>query len=510
MDILKAFKAIKRWKFTVLGVSLTAFFLLALAPSPAPTELTTFESRAKILLTPPSRGVSAFGGRGGSVLDNSQSWFADPLVLQELIKSEDLLRRVAEGSGSELSWGSLRSLINVEPLSTNGSNVKLFQLSVITEDPKASQKITRLVTEEFSKYVQEISAKEFASTRKFIENLVVEAEQRRLQAEERLMAVREKYLGSPSDLEVNSQQSALDSQRRELGQNIPGLQAEISALNSFLNGQTNTPPWTVVERANASLSSLETEVTNNRLKLEQAREVYTEENENVVAAKSRLERSEQAYQQGLKEYAKSLHDSKSLQLQQLVAREQSVAARLNSLLASQMTPEDRREVQKLERELSVWEENHLSLTQQLYQARVEEQSSRRQGSVTVLEQPLPGIPFVPEGTTLKGPGPSKIKKMVMGLPLCLFLGIAAGILREYLSTSMKLRPRIEEVLEIPVIAVIPSTPSELTVDWERFKRPLISAPELASTSSFKANGHTNGHTNGNGKNHSREDTFRRP
>ena len=37
---------------------------------------------------------------------------------------------------------------------------------------------------------------------------------------------------------------------------------------------------------------------------------------------------------------------------------------------------------------------------------------------------------------------------------------------------MRLRPKVEEALEIPVIAVIPSTPSELTVDWERFKRPL--------------------------------------
>ena len=473
MDILKAIKALKRWKLTVLFVSFGAFFLLALAPTPtAPVAIPRYESRAKILLTPPSGGGNAFGSRGGGVGFNpSQSWFADPTILQEVFKSEELLRRVATEAGSKTPWESLRGAIMINPLSHNGSDVKLFQLSVTTEDPKTSQKISRLITEEFSRYVQEISAKEFASTRKFIEELVAEAEQRRLEAEERLMMVREKYLGAPSDSEVTSQQAALESQRREVGQNIPGLQAELATLETFLNNEGATPPWAVVEKANSTLSSLEAEVAGNRLKLEQAREVYTEENENVVTAKNRLARSERAYQDGLREYAKSLRNNKSQQLQQLISREQSLSGRLNALLSAQMTPGDRREVQKLERELTVWEENQLSLTQQLYQARVEEQSSRRQGSVTVLEQPQPGSPAVVEGATLTRPAPSKVKRLAMGLPLCIFLGLAAAILREYLSTSLKLRPRVEEILEIPVLAVIPSVSTELSVDWEQFKRP---------------------------------------
>ncbi len=513
MDILRVLKAIKRWKFTVVGVSFIAFALIALAPNrTAGPEIQLFESRAKILLTPPSKGVAAFGGRGSVGFDQAQSWFADATILQELFKSEDLLRRVAEASGSKQSWQELRNSITVQPISQNAASVKLFQLSAVTNDPKSSQKVTRLVTEEFSNYVQEISAKEFAGTRKFIEELVTEAEQRRLQAEERLMAVREKYLGAPSDLEVNSQQSALETQRREIGQSIPNLQAEVSALSSFLNGETQAPPWAVMERASASLSSLETEVTNNQLKLEQAREVYTEENDHVVSAKARLDRAKQLYQKGLQDYARSLRDSKSLQLQQLSTREQSLSSRLNSLLAAQMTPEDRREVQKLERELSVWEENHLSLSQQLYQARVEEQSSRRQGSVTVLEQPLTGMPFIPEGTKIRAPGPGKMKKLATALPFCLILGVAAGLLREYLSSSMKLRPRVEEILEIPVIAVIPACPSELTVEWELFKRPMIPSSDIPNQSPQNGKSKALSATNGaaNGSSSRQVETYRRP
>lgn len=470
MDFIKALKALKRWRWTVLFVSVASFSLVALAPSPQAALSTQYLSEAKILLTPPSGNVSARGAQGVVGVDLGQSWFADPTVLKELLLSEELLSRVAEGSGSKATWDALRGMIQVEPLSQGAMGIKLFKLSVTAPDPKESQKVTRLLTEEFSTYVQELSAREFASTRKFVEELVVEAEQQRMQAEEKLQAVREKYLGAPTDAQVSTKQSTIESQRVSIGQDIPSLQGEVAALRAYLDGQTNSPPWSVLQGGEAGAnSSLESQVAENRLKLAQVREVYTDENENVINAKARLARSEELYKEGLQNYVTSLYNSKSLELQQMVSREQALATQLNQLLASQMSPEDRRALQKLERELSIWEENHLSLLQQLYQARVVEQSSRRQGSVNILEQPRIGAPILAQEATVNT---SQAKKMGMAIPFCLILGCAAALLREYLSTSMKLRPRIEEALELPVIAVIPATPSELTVDWERFKRPL--------------------------------------
>lgn len=475
MDFIKAIKALKRWRWTVLLVSVTAFALVALAPNSDVAKITQYRSESKILLTPPSGNVSARGSQGVVGVDMAQSWFADPTVLTELLQSEELLNRVAEGSGSKLTWDALRAMVQVEPLSQSAMGIKLFKLSVTASDPKESQKVTRLITEEFSTYVQELSAREFASTRKFVEELVVEAEQRRMQAEEKLQTVREKYLGAPNDAEVSSRQGSIETQRLGVGQEIPSLQAEVAALRAYLDGQATSPPWSVLQgpEGGSANSSLESQVSENRLKLAQAREVYTEENDNVVTAKARLARSEELYKEGLQNYVTSLYNSKTMELQQLVSREQALSTQLNELLASQMTPDDRRALQKLERELSIWEENHLSLLQQLYQARVVEQSSRRQGSVNILEQPRMGAPVIAEDAIAST---SRAKKLGMAIPLCLMLGCAAALLREYLSTSLKLRPRIEEALELPVIAVIPATPSELTVDWERFKRPLAAIP----------------------------------
>ena len=517
MDPINAIKILKKWRWTYLGVTMLAIALIAVAPTGGAgggsvvggTVISSFQSSAKILLTPPRGNVSAFGGRTLVGMEQTQSWFADPTVLQELIRSEELLKRVTEQiKGGDTGWETLRGSVQVEPVSQGRYGVMLFNLSAVSTDPKEAQKVVRLLTEEFSSYVQEISAREFAATRKFVEELVVEAEQRRMQAEENLMLVREKYLNTPSDTEIASQQMTLQSQRRELAQKIPSLEAEVSSISAYLDGKVSTPPWTIVEKADVSLSSLESRLAEARLELEKAREVYTEENSNVVSAKERVARAEALYRDGLNDYAKSLLDAKNLELTQIRSQESSAAHQLNTLLATQMTPDDRRLTQKFERELSVWDENHLALTQQLYQARVVEQSSRRQGSVTVLQQPLAGIPVIEKNGNLvedkefANRTRNKYKKLAMAFPFCMVLGVAAALLREYLKTSMKLRPRVEEMLEVPVIAVIPPVPADLSIDWERFKRPGVApVAELVLAGKHKPNGNgngKNGHGNGNG------------
>lgn len=513
MDIVKALRALRRYKFTFVGVSALAFMLVLLAPAAKSNEPVIYESTAKILLTPPEAGgqVSAYGGSSAKIT-SSQSWFADATVLKELLTSEELLTRVLTNLGSKESWVQLRERIVVEPLSggfRGGDGVQLFELVVSSEDPKDSEKTTRLITEEFSSYVQEISAREFASTRKFIEELVAEAEQRRGDAEEKMMLVRQKYLDQPSDEILEVEQRDLENQRQELDREVATLQGQLYSVQDYLEGRTANPPWAVLEKTDSTVAALEKSVAEHKVELARLQEIYTDSNEQVIAARKRLENAERMYRDGLNGYVNSLANSMDAELRQKASRYQSVAGQLNTLLSNRMTPEDRRQLQKLERETQLWEENHLSLLQQLYQARVVEQSSRRQGAVNVLENPRLGE--VPKDKKKTG----EVQKMAMALPFCLILGGLAALLRDHLSTSMRLRPRIEEALEIPVIAVIPSTPSELTIEWERFKRPITSAAPVeelalarkghgteaavATLPAKKPGGYTNGHGNGHPK-----------
>lgn len=476
MDFHKGIKILKGQRWTLISVAAIVFLAVALAPQPKAVEApVTYQSQAKILLTPSSGNVRAYGGTVSAGPDFSNSWFTDETILNEVLLSEELLARVSQQSEHQTPWFELKNRITVEPMSRHGRGVNLLLLKLTGSDPKETQKLTRLLSDEFSNYVQELSAQEYASTRRFIEELVLEAEQRRLGADEALMAVREKYLGLPTDDEIRTQQQSLESQRQELQRQIGALQAEIASIRAYRASAGTTAPWVVLEQSQGAIGGLEQNVANQRLELAKLKETYTDESDVVKAAESRLQTAQRLYASALDEYVESLYTDKSTRLQQAISSSQSLSSQLNDLLRNRMSDEDRRELAKLERQRNLWDENHLSLLQQLYQARVVEQSSRRQGSVTVLEQPRLGNP-ISGGRRVASQ--TKTQKLALAIPFALALGIGAAFLRDYMTSSLRLRPRVEEALEIPVIAVIPSTPSELTVDWERYKRPMGSEPPL--------------------------------
>lgn len=469
MDFRKALKILSAQRWSFLVVALVSFILVALAPTNEVKTVPVYESKAKILLTPSSGSVRAYGGMVSAGVDWSRQWFADETILRELLSSEKLLSRVSDKSDKQAPWFELKSKLSMEPISQDHRGLKMFAIIFRGLDPKETQKMTRLVSEEFATYVQELSAQEHANTRKFIESLVEEAEQRRLGAEEALLAIREKYLGLPTDEEIGQRQRELENERLALSREVTSLQAEVASIRRYTNGSVEGAPWAVRQEQTGAISSLEENVTDLKLDLAKKSETYTDTSDVVRVAKKRLETAERIYQDSLGEYVNSLYSDKSSQLTQLVKKSQSVSAQLNALLSKRMSTDDRRALAKLERQRNLWEENHLSLLQQLYQARVVEQASRRAGSVNVLEQPRLGAPLAQNGPVAT----PQSKKLALAIPFCLIMGIGAAFLRDHLHSSLRLRPRIEEALEIPVIAVIPSTPSELTVDWERFKRPLV-------------------------------------
>lgn len=478
MDFWKSIKVFKRRRWTIILVTLVGLGAFLAIPSTLEAPPPIYVSQAIILLTPPTGTVSAYGGsqaQGGVSL--ADSWFADQVVLDELISSEELLTRVLTKMQSSMPWWELTEHIRVNHLSSDKKITRLFELIVDSTDPKESQKLARVITEEFQAYVQEISAREFANTRRFIEELVVEAEERRQEADEALQQVREKYAGTLPDDALQMEQQSLEQVRQQAQREATDLQAEIAAIKSYLDGQTPNPPWSILENRDGSLGALEANVANLRFEIEKLRTVYTDDNEKVVTAKQQLAKAEDLYKANLDSYVTSLYNDKSSQLQQKLNQNRLATTQLNEILRSRMTPDDRRIVTKFEREIALWEENHLNLLQQLYQARVVEQSSRRQGSVTVLEKPRVGE--IDEGSV----GLSSALRLAMAIPLCLAFGIGAAFLREQLAVSLKLRPRVEEVLEIPVIAVIPSCRDPLVLEWETYKRPSITSPRDQNGSS---------------------------
>ncbi len=74
----------------------------------------------------------------------------------------------------------------------------------------------------------------------------------------------------------------------------------------------------------------------------------------------------------------------------------------------------------------------------------------------------------------------------MAIPVALLVGFAAVVGMDYLSSSMRLEPRIEEALGLPIIGRIPCQTQILTADWEELKQTVgKSAPSGSVVSDVK-------------------------
>ncbi len=217
-----------------------------------------------------------------------------------------------------------------------------------------------------------------------------------------------------------------------------------------------------------ALSMLEASMTEKRKAYEEARNLFREDSHALVSLKTAYHRAHALYQQEARLTATAAYENKTAQIQEAKTRHQAVVADLERLSDSLMTPEDRQALADLEREKALWRDNYLGLQKKLYSARVAEQQSRRHGAVTLLEKPTRGYRVWDPKQKRMG----RLRTALTAFPVCLVLGIGAAFLREYLNSSGKLRPKVEEALEVPVIAVIPAIHSEFPLAWSKFRRPL--------------------------------------
>ena len=103
---------------------------------------------------------------------------------------------------------------------------------------------------------------------------------------------------------------------------------------------------------------------------------------------------------------------------------------------------------------------------QLYQARVVEQSSRRQGAISILQRPTLGV------QPRDGHLPSLLKSLALGIPFSLVVSLGLLLLVDFVGRSLQLLPHIEETLQAPILVVVPKYPREITEEWDRVKKSL--------------------------------------
>ncbi|MBT9585587.1 hypothetical protein IV102_19760 [bacterium] len=451
------------WQQIWLLLGLTAAALTAFLLVPELGKKVVYVSTSKILLSPSQRqGLSQDGYRGGI---DSGNWLSDQQTLTELVTSERLLSRICSACNVHSGWQALRENVHLEPLSQDfARRVNMFALTVQDSSPAQAQKLTEAAVQEFVNYVEELSAREFANTRRFLEELVAEAKEKVDDTEEKLLTITSSHADAAENTVGAESLNALENDKRKLREEQAVLEAEMGSVQSYLSGQSAVVPSAVMAKPDSGLSQLESSVTAARLKLVELEQLYTQENLQVVEQRAKLEKLQQLYQTRVQQFADAVSQEKSRTLSDKRKQLESIDLRISEIRHRQLTPSEKREVAKLERQLNMWEENHLNLVKQLYQARVVEQSSRRQGAITVLENPGPGVRAKEKKSR------SLASRIGLGLPFSLGLAITVVLSVEFLGASLRLVPKIETSLRVPVMAVIPPVDAELKELWEAYKR----------------------------------------
>ena len=462
MDIRRLLLTLRQQIWLLIGLTLLALTAFLLVPEIG--KKIVYVSTAKILLTPSQKNSGLTDHRNGYGFD-SGNWLADEQTLTELVTSERLMTRVCSLCNLQTPWEELRERVHFQPLTQDFTRkVSLFALSVEDPSPQQAKKITEATVQEFVSYVEELSAREFANTRRFLEELVAEAKEKVDDSEEKLLTITSAHSDSAESAVVSESLNSLDGDKRRLREEQALLEAELGSMQSFLSGQSGVLPTAAGAKPDTSLTQLETSLAAARIKLLELEQLYTNENVQVVEQRNKVQKLQQLYDSRAQQFADAVAQEKGGLLAEKRKQIQDIEARMSELRHRQLSPAEKRQVAKLERQLNMWEENHLSLVKQLYQARVVEQSSRRQGAITVLENPSPGVQSKEKRTRTFG------SRLALGLPFSVGFAIAVIYFLDFLGASLRLVPKIEATLRIPVLAVIPPVDAELGELWEAYKR----------------------------------------
>jgi uncharacterized protein involved in exopolysaccharide biosynthesis len=457
MDVFNSIQLLKRRKWIVL---LGTLFGLVFVLAGAKTAVQMYASSAKLLINPPR--PSEFNGliMGGSDITSNTA------VLAEMMLSQDFLDRVVKSAKLQETWLKLRDQLGASEDLGGPRNV--LKISVTSTDPAEAHSICEAVAAEFTHYIPEYLGRERGNNRKFLQGLVDEAQEKLDKAEADIVAWQEKHRALDVNAKASSysdQMAKLQAERLEYAQKVAELEARIRDLDSG-----GSVPWTILDEKNSVLPQLQQALSQEQLKLTKLEQIYQPgnvelEQERVVVTKMRAN-----FDAEVKSQISSLGVERQAQLREATAKLAAVDASIKSMRGTWSLAQDKLEYARLEREIDIWTKNYEQLLGQLYSARIAEQLSRREGALTVLEAASPGMPV---GAGIK----SWKRTLPVAFPFCVGFGIILAFVFEYVTTSMRMRPRIEDAMELPIIGVIPKMPQPVVEEWDTLRtRALVTTP----------------------------------
>lgn len=380
--------------------------------------------------------------------------------LRALILSDTVLEPSRQQARFAGSVEDLRRFLTVEPL----RNAEIIEIRVLFPDPDFAREMAQAIALSFREFYRNLNSKQVSSQRLFIERQLPPARDRWNQANKamELFKADNKLVASPTDqgaMQVrvlNDARLSYANLQMELVQAIETVKHTKEKLDMLEETRiqsithTDSPEYTYKKQRMMVLE----------MDLQSLRRLKTDEHPDVIALTEQLEEAKRQFEDVEREHVSAsleivnpLYDSLlDTYVKQQVAVE-SLRARVTEM--GKILAEEESRTEDLPRQQSAYadlaldtisaNEEYLLLRSKLVEAKLKEQQTDAQSSIEIVE----------DAKVVDGPRLAATR-LILAFVLGLLLACGIAFLLHYMDNTVRTPDQAEELLELPIFAVVPS------------------------------------------------------
>ena len=351
----------------------------------------------------------------------------------------------------EDTYQSLRQSVEVNtPINTT-----LLAVSVRAQSGYLAHKLANAIADTFRETRFEHKRETIRYSAGFVDNQLDEISEKLSTAEQDLSAFRgENQLtnideSTRSTLEfmsqLESEKIATDLQLTEYNTRLVNLKTQLSEKGYF--DQTYLTPQQNASNNTTPFSTLLQQLSNAELERLELLQRRTENHPDVIAVDDRI----QEITESLTEYNQNTIDSYEIIIESLQQKKSDLQQLINqySFKARSMA-ENEGELMRLTRERDMYQKVYVMLSNKREEMRIAELSNI-QDIILIEAAVMPLEPILPK----------KKIYVLIGMIMGLMLGVTIGLFREFSSKMVTRLSDVEDELNLPILAIMPTYPSQI-------------------------------------------------
>lgn len=415
------------------------------------------------------RGQESDGG--GSAPINRDSQIANLMIL---VSSRTVAERAVEALGLDMSPDQLKGKVSVDRapyLMANpeakkiGPQTDIIRIKVTDTNPDRAVQLANGVAMVFSSYYQELSHENALENSRYIQEEMSRAATTLDDAEMRLKGYKQSHgiaaepegvAASVSGMnQMMAQRDQAAAQLAEVRQRLANVRGQLRREAPTTTVQTGTTDSAIVQQLETEVATLRARLVEAQAKYQDIHPVVQDIKKSLDNTQARLDAERGKMKISRNMVANPIYQNLLVQKSQLESDALGYAARVSQLDAavartrSGVVTGGDVALARLNQEFLDAQSMVSGLRAKLYQARLDEKDTTSTGAIRIVDRAV----------TAESPArTSRAVYLAMGLMLSLIFGVGLAVGLESLDNRIRSNTDVEQLLSLPVNALIPSLP----------------------------------------------------